>query len=280
MLSFDRRAVSTVTGLAVLALLAADLSGMGPKLPKEDSTVQLVRPDPAPDADAKGSLRVRSDKQGERFELKLQRVDALLEHDLFIEDPDDSGLFVHVAALQSSGDDDMKLMLATKQGDALPLGATDIDALVGRRVEVRAGEDVVLQGSVPAFGLSKKPVKAKVDLAAPEAAPAPDMKATLKLRSKPDKGQERFDLKAKKVPFADAGPFRVFIEDGVGSAAFVDAGALDPVGDSEGRFRRDSKQGQAMPLGAAGVAELAGRAIEVRDGEDVVFLEGTIPALE
>jgi hypothetical protein len=278
MLSRRLRASSSVAVATLLAVLVADISGMAPKPPKEDSQVSLVRPDPAPDADAKGTLRIRSDKKGERFDVHVQKVDAAVTYGLWIEDPDDSGLFVHFADLE--GDDDLKLALDTKKGDELPLDAESNDDLIGRRLEVRAGGDVVLKGTVPPFGLSKKPAKAKLEILPPDGAPAPEMKASLKLRSKADKGQERIDLKAKKVPFEDDGPFHVFIEDAVGSDVFEDAGELEQTDDTVGRYRRDTKQGQELPLGVGFVSELAGRALEVRDDGGVVYLAGTIPAVE
>jgi hypothetical protein len=274
MLRPHRRCTLLVASLALLALVVADTSGMGPPAPKQDSQVSLVRPDDPPDDDAKGTLRIRSEKKGERFDVHVQKVDVDLVHELWIEEPDDSGLFVFVSTLDREKNE-LKYSVFTKKGDDLPLDAVDTEELIGRRVEVRSSDAVVLKGVVPPYGLSKKPVKAKAEILAPQGAPEPDMQGKLELRSKPDKGQERIDFKVKKVPFETEGPFRVFIENDLD--VLTDVGELEQTGNSSGRFRRDTKQGQPLPLDVFGVIELAGRAIEVRDGDDVVFLAGVIP---
>jgi len=118
-----------------------------------------------------------------------------------------------------------------------------------------------------------------VEVEAPDGAPAQDMHGTLSLRGKDDKGQERIDLKAKKVPFDD-GPFHVFVEEDVGAGTFVDSGKLDKTGKHEGRWRRDTKKGQALPDGVFFVSDLADRLIEVRDDDGTVYLRGTIPLVK
>jgi hypothetical protein len=273
--------VSLIVSTLGLALAVPAMGGGGGQgNQKDDSQISLVRPEAAPDGDAKGTLRIRSDNKGERFDVHIQKVDKV-EHTIWIEDPDDSGIFVLVAPMGSTGGS-QKYSVSTKKGDMLPLSLPMTEDLIGRRLEVRQGkEDVILQGTVPPYGLSKKPAKAQVDMDADEDDPAPDMHATLKLRSKANKGQERIDLKAKKVPFEDADlPFHVFVEDGVDSGVFVDSGELEKLSGSTGRWRRDTKKGQALPDGVGFVIELADRRIEVRDDDGTVYLAGTIPAVE
>jgi hypothetical protein len=273
-----RQRTFVLVGSALALMVASGFAAKGPGGEKKDSQVSLVRPESPPDSDAKGSLRIRSDKNRERFDIHVEKVDGSQAHEVWIEDPADSALFTQTSTLEGNGGS-LSLKLDTKKGDPLPLGAVNTEALVGRRVEIRAGGQVVLQGEVPPYGLSKKPAKAKVDISAPDGAPAPDMSGKLSLRSKANKGQERIDLKTKHVPWND-GPFRVFVEDGVASAVFVDGGDLEQDSDTEGHFRRDTKQGQSLPGGVNFVSELAGRTIEVRNGADVVYLRGTIPTLE
>ncbi len=273
-----RRDTLTTLSLTTLALLAGATLAMPPGgNPKHDSQVSLVRPEDPPDPDAKGTLRIREKGNGESLEVHAMKVEEGAEHRLWVEDPDDSGLFTDVGALDGSGGS-QKLKFDTKHDDVLPLGVASVDELIGRRVEVRKADAVVLQGSVPPWGLSKKPAKAKVEVSAPDGAPLPDMHAKLSLRSKADKGQERIDLKAKQVDFDD-GPFHVFVEEDVGAGTFVDAGLLEQTDAHEGRWRRDTKKGQALPDGANFVIELAGRLLEVRH-DGVVYLRGTIPIVE
>ena len=84
-------------------------------------------------------------------------------------------------------------------------------------------------------------------------------------------------VKLKKAPFDDA-DVRLFVEDGVGSDSFLDAGAFDRKGSSSnGRYRRDTHLGAPLPLGVPDLAALAGRRLQVR-ADDAVLLEVALPA--
>jgi hypothetical protein len=260
------------------ALLTGGVLALGPGKGKQDSQISLVRPDDAPDDNAKGTLRIRHKGNADSFDVHIMKVTAGNEYHLWIEDPVDSETLIESYELDGDGGS-QKLKLDTKKGDGLPLDALSLDELIGRRVEIRHGGNVVLLGIVPPFGLPKKPQKAKVDVDAPDGAPEPDMHGTLSLRSKANKGQERIDLKAKHVDFGD-GPFHVFVEEDVDSDTFVAAGKLEKTDKHEGRWRRDTKKGQALPDGVFFVSELAGRLLEVRDDADIVYLRCTIPDLD
>ena len=269
--------------LSHLALIALTLFGTASLASaagggKKDSQICLVRPDDGPDDNAKGTLRIREKGNGSSFEIHAIKVNADHEFHAWLEDPIDSDTFTDIGTLKGGGS--QKLKFDTKKGDDLPLAAASLDELMGRRLEIRHGEDVVLKGTVPPFGLDKKPKKAEVTIDAEPGAPAEKMSLKLSLRSKADKGQERIELKAKKVPWDD-GPFHVFVEDGVASDVFVDAGKLEQKGGSGGHWKRDTKQGQALPAGAEFVSELAGRRLEVRrTSDDLMYLSGEIPAVE
>jgi hypothetical protein len=262
-----------------LLVLVAGAVAAGGGNGKKDSQISLVRPEDPPDPDAKGTLRIREKGKGQSFEVHVMKVNADHALHVWIEDPVDSDSFTDIGTMTAGGSP--KLKLDTKKGDALPLNAASIDELIGRDVQVRHEDEIVLKGFVPPWDLSKKPQKATAEIDAPEGAPAEDMHAKLSLRSKADKGQERIDLQAKKVPWDDDLHLRVFVEDGVASGVFVDSGELEQTAKHAGRWRRDTKKGQDLPDGVHFVSELAGRLIEVRrtsDGE--VFLRGTIPAVE
>ena len=116
-----------------------------------------------------------------------------------------------------------------------------------------------------------------MDIDAPEGVSAPDMTSRLSLRSKADKGQERIRLRARHLPFSGKS-LAVFVEEDVGAGSFVDAGELEQQDAHAGRWRRDAKKGQALPDGVTFVSALAGRLLEVRDGNGTVYRRGTIPA--
>jgi hypothetical protein len=269
-----------VAGLAaaVVPLLAAAGLAFAPGGGKADSQSCLVRPDDGPDDNAKGDVRIRSKGKSERFDVHIVKVEGGDEHHLWLEDPLDSGTFVDLGDLPGKGGS-QKLALDTKKGDQLPLGVLTADQLIGRRIEIRKDGNVELVGEVPPFGLPKKPQKAEDSFEAQQSAPQPDMKGTLELRSKADKGQERIILTVKKVDFDD-GPFDVFVEDGVATGNFEKAGDLERLSKHKGRFRRDCKQGEALPGGVMFVSELAGRVIQVRDHDDDIFIETVIPAVK
>ena len=87
-------------------------------------------------------------------------------------------------------------------------------------------------------------------------------------------------MRFQKLDF-EASDLHVWVEDAAGSGVFVEAGLVDQLGDSaNGRFRRRAKDGQSLPLGVWGVAELAGRLLEVRDDLDAVVLSVVVPAVE
>ena len=267
--------------VAVLLLCAGALAfGEGGGNGNQDSQSCLVRPDDnAPDDNAKGTVRIRSKgNNSERFDVHAIKVDKDEEHHLWIEDPLDSDTFTDLGDLPGDGGS-QKLALDTKKGDTLPLGVTSVEELIGRRIEVRHGDDVELEGDVPPFGLDKKSKKEKVTLDAEPDDPQPDVTATLEMRSKENKGQERIILTVKKIDFDD-GPFDVWVEDGAATNVFVNEGDLEQLSEHKGRYRRDCQKGQALPGDVMFVGELEGRRIQVRDGDDVVYLEGTIPSLE
>jgi hypothetical protein len=263
------------TALTSFALLGLD--NVAAAQGTEDSQSCLVRPDDGPDDNAKGNVRIRSKNNSERFDVHVQKVEPGTEHHLWIEDPIDSDTFVDLGDLPKDGGS-QKLALDTKKGDTLPLDVASVADLVGRRIEIRIGDVVELEGEVPPFGLDKQPKKAKETVDADDAMPQPDITGTIDLRSKENKGQERITLKLKKVDFDD-GPFTVFVEDGVGSGVFVDEGGLDQTSAKAGRYRRDCKKGEALPGDVMFVSELSGRLLQVRGEGDVVFLEVTIPSL-
>jgi hypothetical protein len=266
--------------VALISTSALALAPPGKAKSKVDVTGSLVRQDSPIDADARGMIRFRSKtKKGDgvaRMDVLVRKVDVSPEHRLFLEDGVGAGTFSDLGAMDVS-DGKLRWSVDEGQGDALPLGAESLADLEGRRVEVRRDGDVVLEGVGPALDASKKPVKHKAKLEAPNAEGDPSLKGRLQMRSKADKGQHRLVIKIKKAPFSSS-DVHLFVESAEGSGVFMDAGQFDRLGTSaNGRFRRDTHKGAPLPLGVSDLDELSGRRLQVRDDFDEVLLEVTLP---
>jgi hypothetical protein len=256
--------------------------GKGKGKGKSDVQACLVRPEAELDGVARGEIRLRSKiKKGAqqvRFDIKARKVAQAVDHELWLEDGVGSDVFELVDLLAAASGKSLSWSANTADGDALPLDAADAADLVGRRVEIRSLDDVVLAGRVPALDASKKPSNTQLQLELPEGA-SPGAKGRLKLRAKADRGQQRFHLHVRKLAFSE-GEQQLFVETAPASDVFESAGLIDRLGASaNGRFRRDCKRGDPLPVGAEDLAELEGRRIQVRDDLDQVVLEGVVPAL-
>jgi hypothetical protein len=261
---------------ATLALSPVALAG---GLQKAETP--LVRLDNGVDEDATGTLRVSAhlEQQAFTFEVRAENVNPEWQPYVLMEFTPGGGDFSYIGDLEVSGNA-LILDIDTKDGDVLPFEFQDIASLQGRVVQITIGEVSLLQAVVPDVEASSKPVKAKQTLG-PADDGAPKLKAKLKLRSKPSKGDERFDLMVKHLGFDDAAEFSLFVEDDVDSDVFADAGDMERIGSSaHGRYRRFTKKGQALPLGVSSLSELAGRRFEVRDGDDGVHVEGVLPDVD
>lgn len=269
----------------VPALDGGDGPGDGASDKKDEAISLLVRPDDAPEPQASGRIRLRTDpKKGrDEFEVEADHVQALdPQHEVFLQDAPDAETFSSLGVMDVDGDD-LELEFDTSDGDALPLGAESLDELAGLRLEIRRGDDVILFGLVPAFGAAQKPVKIKA-----EYGPGPDAdaktKARLDMRSKPSKGDEHIELKVKALSFADDAEYRLFVETGVEDGEggeivlYDDVGEVEQYGSSHNaRYRRKTKKGQGLPLGVSSVIDLLGLRFEVRDDHGDVHVAGAIP---
>jgi hypothetical protein len=254
--------------IAVLLLLALG-SAVSPALAGPSVTTPLLRvADPA--GTARGSVQVKLKGQGSSVTVRVSKLDDAVPTPLgvFLEDAPESGNFAQVAAIAVLSKGAGKITLSSSSGPPSELGVATLDDLSGRRLQVRDANDAslldaVLPGLQPFAG-----TKLVAKLLPPEGAPAPAASATLTGKPTTTKGSERFRLKAKKLPAgAEAA---LFIEDAPGSQSFLPAGDL-----LGGLYQRDTALGDRLPLEVAAQADLVGRAIEVRDGANVL-LAGTI----
>jgi len=124
-------------------------------------------------------------------------------------------------------------------------------------------------------------VKLKVRLQPPgDGAPAPKMKGKLRLRAFKKKGVQRLRIGAKGVPY-EGRTFHVFLEEPRDSGNYVDVGELTQRRKSmKGRYRRNTRKGEGLPLGADFLSTLTDRGVQIRDQDDVVYLMGTIPPMK
>jgi hypothetical protein len=125
-------------------------------------------------------------------------------------------------------------------------------------------------------GPAPKPVKDASALSPPPDSPAPGAAGIARLRWDPRLGRSEFRLDAKGLGGGTA--FTLCIEGEAGSGDLEPAGPLDLPGASV-RHRCRTDRGDPLPLGATSAAELAGRAIEVRDAAGRTCLSGTLPLL-
>ncbi|HKB16280.1 MAG TPA: hypothetical protein VKF62_09440, partial [Planctomycetota bacterium] len=104
----------------------------------------------------------------------------------------------------------------------------------------------------------------------PASAPA-GTKATgsVQTRYNAPRGASTFEVRASYLSAGST--YSVWIGDGVGG--FVQVGTL-----AKGAYKRQTRNGQALPLGAGTLGDLSGRPIEIRDDADAAtVLEGLIP---
>jgi hypothetical protein len=259
--------------------------GGGPGGPVSEAQVSLQRPVPAPDPDAFG--KVELEKRGTEQEFNVDGRNLPTGpadgFGVLVEDGVGSGVFLTVGAMALKSPSQGRWELNLEHHGAAPpqLGVADLADLAGRRVEVRgASGDVHLWAILPSIGASPGPgsVNHKAALALPAVSPpSPSAKGTVAVKLKASQGNSSFDLKVQKG-LAPSPDYVVWIEDAPGSGTFTAAGALEmSASGTKGRLRRDTKKGEALPLGVGSVLDLSGRAVEVRNGASAVHLAGTIP---
>lgn len=276
------KSIRTLGGVVALAGLWAGDALAGKKERAEDF---LVRPDPAPDADARGRIKLETEagKDRDRLELRADHVDDSGTFDVYIEDALGSATFVLLGAMQAddSGSGELRLKF-DEQKAPLPLAIASVSELYGRQLEVRdGGSAVVLEGAIPdpADQVGKKGFsKAKATLALPLGAPDPDAQGRVEIWHKGKDNRERFRVKAEHLD--TLGVFVVEVEDDVGAGTFTAVGTMSADASDDGGFKLylDKQQGDPMPFGLP-VDDLAGRVVRIADGTSAVVLEGVIPDL-
>lgn len=223
---------------------------------------------------ALGSIVVQTKGAGASFVVSVAKVPASapLPLGVFLEDGPGAGTFTEVGEIPALKHGKGKLTLTSPSGVPAALGVGDVNALVGRSVEVRdASSAVHLAGKIPPI---EKFVGTKTTAKFAAAPGSPLPKASAQFNGVPSsgKGSEKFLLKARGL--AKGAVYTLWIEDAPGSGNLVLAGTLE-----KGAFQRDTAKGQSLPLAVGALADLIDRTFEVRDATDTPVVQGRFPRL-
>ena len=165
----------------------------------------------------------------------------------------------------------------------MPFGAALAD-LAGGAVEVRDGTDaVVLAGTFPTLPSppphpdptlhARANLTRPVDSAFPKSVGKISEEVHPATDDKPEWSRLRIEIKGL-APFTQ---YALFTDDpATADATLVQFATLTTDGKGRVRATYDTRKGATLPLGAT-LADLAGKAIEVRDGADAVVLSGNFP---
>ena len=134
----------------------------------------------------------------------------------------------------------------------------------------------VLRGQVPP--LSANPslfnAKGKDSLTLPDLPPSPKAKGSIKTKFKASQGTSFLDVSA--VNLLGGQIYSLCISNSI-TTNFVSVGEFEAKGRTKVFFRRDTKQGEMLPLLSSTVTNLSGSAIQIKDEFGAIYLEGTIP---
>jgi hypothetical protein len=133
----------------------------------------------------------------------------------------------------------------------------------------------VLWAPIPDFSAnpSKENFKRIRALELPVPAPSPRSRGLIKAEFNGARGQSVLDIRAKALPRGHE--YAVWMEDG---ASFTNIGSLAlSLSGASGRFIRDTRKGQPLPMQAQQVGDLSGRAVLIKGEFDTILLEGEIP---
>ena len=238
---------------------------------------RLRRDTAAPDADVEGKVRVESRADREKFTVEVENLNPGTVVEVFL----DAGTgFVSIGTVAALSDGEAELERNTRDGDSLPLGATDVGELGGVSVEVRlaATGETLLTGEVPDLPtgvpapLPGGRARAKARLSALVAG----LKGRVEIRRRPEHDQV-FKMEAEHLAPGEQVAFLIEDPDVAGTFIQLASAAADDGGEAE----ISTQDGLPVPLGVGDVEGLVG--LEVRvirdDGSDELLLAGRIPAL-
>ncbi len=272
-----------------LVALAFVLAAPSPPAHAEDEDAEqrgraaLVAPETSPQPGATGEVEIRSQPDRQRFAVEVENVDPLVDLAVFLDDG--TGTLGEVGS-QPAGSDERELVFDTGDGDSLPFGATTVADLVGRALEVRDGTGaVVLQGTLPALGVNDEDgdgdddgdddeglhARGRSALMRDAGSPFPEASGHVEVEA--EDGEEEMEIEAEHLDSGTAVEF--FLEDDAGVMVSIGLATADDEGEAEIEF--ETEDGNALPLNAWTVADLAGRRVEVRTADGTLILFGIVP---
>lgn len=249
----------------------------------------LTRPTGAPDADASGKVKAEFDQDKNRHKLSLEAedIDTSLVFEAWV--ADGGGTLTFAGTMPFNKPNEVEIEFDSKEGPALPVGASTIQELAGRAVEVRSGGMVYLTGSVPSLdgssggggggsgGGGSGWVTAKASLVRSSTSPDADVSGYVEIRNRAKDNDQKFKVEADHL--ASGGSFFVFLENAQGSGVLENVGAMPFHGTDEYELEIETEHGTPLPFGVTDVNDLSGRIVQVRDNTDAVYLEGVVPSL-
>jgi len=241
----------------------------------QSTRIFLTRPETgAPDLDATGYVLIRSYDGGdrERFDVRAQKVTLNEAVELWIDDGTNTMTFVATLV----GNKGKKYSVDTKKGEVLPFDLT-LAELAGRALELRVMDEVQLQSAVPTFVADAKHKFAKELLDVAPDSPALGCSGSIKIKANDQRGLQYFRIKAKDLGWQSF-TYYLWVEDDKGQMQYF--APLEQYGKRKGRILRSTRAGTALPLGALYLDDITGRKVEVRDQNDVTYLEEVIPPLK
>ena len=247
----------------------------------------LTRPPGAPDSNAKGEVKIehKLDKNRHKLWIEAENIDTSLTFEAWMADASGTLTFIGVMPIDDDVDE-VEIEFDSKEGPPLPLGASTVEELSGRAVEVRSGGLTYLVGVVPTFGSGSGGggggsgggsdwIKVKQFLVRPPGAPDSNAKGYVEVRRREKDNDQKFKVEAENINPSVG--FVVFLETGVGTGAMQNIGAMKQEESDEVELEIETEDGDPLPLGVSDVSELAGRVVEVRDGSGAIYLTGIVP---
>ena len=259
----------------------------------------LHRAEGSPYHEATGGVIVRSGSDYDRIVVVVRGVPAEVNLQVLIGDGHENLL---PFGAMPSGQSEREVARTNAEGQELPGGVDGVDALAGRRLVVRDGEErVVLLGEVPHLPPVDGPGEGEGDGDGDHDEPAPDdgndggdheapaepevaRSFLLRGENAPEHARgivvttrrgegERFLVEVANL--AERSRYELWVASAIeGDDRVLETGELGGAA-----FSRDTAHDQWLPAEAESLDDLAGRRVEVRH-EDEVVLYGAVPHLE